>query len=655
MDDRNELRLREWERFTKGSRTCSSLVAPGVYRSWERCSQLCVDPFSKSGLDSAFLSKAEVSGYIVANTDSRSCRALQAIRDVADGLNLILTVYDKNGCLTGIVNHSYPAAMSVSLGVESLFLRDLSEGRVGTNAVSVALFEKKPVQVIGSEHYHTWFHRFSCTAAPLHDVAGGVIGAVGASSVDTSQNASTLALVISIAEIFDCWHAISRQKKQIGILEGGLEEIIDCLPDGALILDDEENIVKCNKSMLYGLKAKAHNLKAFVEDVRRMKDSGVTACSRSNGSSHYHGVGEYRIRDIVDDNQHAVGRNLRIASDSQGRGRHAGIVGNRAMYEFDDIVGYCDEMISLKDIARKAARFPSAILIRGESGTGKEIFAQAIHNASHKSNGPFVAINCGAIPDELVESELFGYESGAFTGALRNGKVGKIESASGGTLFLDEIESMPLNAQVALLRCLSDRAVTRIGGLGEIPVDIRVISATKADLLERMAEGRFREDLYYRISALTLVIPPLRSRGIDVKYLADHYISRFSDTFGMDKPDTDERFYESLLSYQWPGNVRELMNVVERALLLSNGGSLTSGELPPNFESGHSLERQLVDSISGDRNGDLLKFGETAIIRRILREENGNITRCAKRLGISRPTLYRRIRSLPGLYRPLRD
>ena len=219
------------------------------------------------------------------------------------------------------------------------------------------------------------------------------------------------------------------------------------------------------------------------------------------------------------------------------------------------------------EVARMAARSSSNVLIEGESGTGKELFAQAIHNASKRSAGPFVAVNCGAIPRELIASELFGYSEGAFTGAKKGGNPGKFELADGGTLFLDEIGDMPLEQQVALLRVIQEKSVSRIGSNQVIPVDVRIICATNKNLLELMQTGRFRQDLYYRLNVINLRILPLRERKEDIPVLFQHFLQQMNQE-GNQLSQQD--VIEHLLSYDWPGNVRELQNVVERFVHLEH-------------------------------------------------------------------------------------
>jgi sigma-54 dependent transcriptional regulator, acetoin dehydrogenase operon transcriptional activator AcoR len=305
----------------------------------------------------------------------------------------------------------------------------------------------------------------------------------------------------------------------------------------------------------------------------------------------------------------------------------------------------------VKSLAKKIAMSSSSVLIYGESGTGKEMFAQSIHDASNRKDKQFVAINCGAIPSEIIESELFGYEPGSFTGALKGGKLGKLEIASGGTLFLDEIESMPLNVQIKLLRALSSNCITKIGGVEEIPTDFRLISATKKDLLQEINKGNFREDLYYRINIITLKLPALEQRKSDIPILAEYYFDYYSKKFGLCNFNVAPEFYQALLNHSWPGNIRELKNVIERAILISDEADRIGVEhLPEDIYLNHQNEDYVKNiheklTINDKEQLNIMKIAEDMAINIVLQKEGGNLSRAAKKLGMARNTLYQKIQN----------
>jgi len=313
------------------------------------------------------------------------------------------------------------------------------------------------------------------------------------------------------------------------------------------------------------------------------------------------------------------------------------MVGAQARFTFGDIIGNSREILEAKRIAAIAASSSSTVLITGESGTGKELFAQAIHNASSCRNGLFIAVNCGAIPRDLIESELFGYEDGAFTGARQGGRPGKFELASGGTIFLDEIGEMPLEMQVRLLRVLQDKEITRVGGNRTLAVDVRVIAATNKDLYKEMEEGTFRRDLFWRLNVLNIHLPSLVQRKCDIPLLVRFFLRRMSKERGVEY-EIDDKAMKIILDYTWPGNIRELENTLERAVNFTEGNKIMEQHLPKVlFSDGREGLQQQRKSYS-------LEEVERRTICEALRHCRGNITKTAQALGIARNTLYFKLR-----------
>lgn len=306
-------------------------------------------------------------------------------------------------------------------------------------------------------------------------------------------------------------------------------------------------------------------------------------------------------------------------------------------YGMSNIVGVSKPMQEVFRVIERVANSSATVLITGESGTGKELIARALHTQSGRSTGPFVAINCGAIPSELLESELFGYEKGAFTGA-HNSKKGLVEQADGGTLFLDEISELLPRLQVKLLRVLQERELQRVGGDRAIKVDVRVIAATNADLTERIRSGDFRSDLFYRLNVVSVRIPPLRERVDDILPLAHHLLRKH------DGPQRITGFHtvtaQILRRYQWPGNVRELENVIERATLLAKGEEITLSDLPPELNAGSEVDRPapIGKSLSAARE-DFERY----FILECLRRHHGNVSRAAREAGLHRQNFYQKL------------
>ncbi len=308
---------------------------------------------------------------------------------------------------------------------------------------------------------------------------------------------------------------------------------------------------------------------------------------------------------------------------------------------FEGMLGNSEQMQSVFSSIRKVATTDASVLVLGESGTGKERVALAIHQRSARKDGPFVAINCSAIPESLIESELFGHEKGAFTGAHMQRK-GRIESASGGTLFLDEVGEIPALLQVKLLRFLQEQRIERVGGRQEIAVDTRVIAATNADLKQGMAAGTFREDLFYRLAVVQLTLPPLRARGDDILLLAQHFMQQFAAQTGKKNLALGPDAIRALHQHQWPGNVRELQNRIKRAVIMSEGKRLTAQDM-------ELAEANATGS--GSSLKDAREALEREMITEALRKHSGNISSAATELGISRPTFYELMEKL-GVQKP---
>ncbi len=291
-------------------------------------------------------------------------------------------------------------------------------------------------------------------------------------------------------------------------------------------------------------------------------------------------------------------------------------------------------MVKLFAVARRVAAAQSPVLIVGETGTGKEVIAERIHRQSARASGPFVRVNCASLPETLIESELFGHEKGAFTGAERR-RAGYFEAAAGGTLLLDEIGEMPPGVQATLLRAIERRAVVRVGGTGEIQVDVRILCATNRDLRREVEAGRFRQDLYYRIATFTLEVPPLRERPTEIVLLAELFSARFAENLELPRPQLSREAIDALSAHPWPGNVRELRNTMEHAVVMANGDTVRREHLPPPLASTSSPE---VPGIRGR-----VEEMERAALVSALAEEGGNRTRAAKRLGLSRRALLYKI------------
>jgi len=319
----------------------------------------------------------------------------------------------------------------------------------------------------------------------------------------------------------------------------------------------------------------------------------------------------------------------------------------REQYNFTNIIGQSREIRAVFDLMERVASTDATVLVQGESGTGKELIVRAIHHASPRTNGPFVALNCGAIPQNLVESRLFGHEKGAFTDAKFD-RIGAFEQAEKGTLFLDEISELSMDDQVKLLRALEEKRITRVGGSKEIPVDIRIVAATNCDLEQEVSRGSFRQDLFFRLNVFPLTIPPLRDRKEDIPLLVDHFMTLHSPKLAPHVKDISPEAVRNLQMYEWPGNVRELENAVQSALIICRQGTILPHHLPLRIQK----HPEYFISAASDHTGlekqveEVAESMERLIIVEALRRCDGNRTRAAEQLKISRKTLFNKMKKL---------
>jgi transcriptional regulator with PAS, ATPase and Fis domain len=313
-------------------------------------------------------------------------------------------------------------------------------------------------------------------------------------------------------------------------------------------------------------------------------------------------------------------------------------MGRRAIYTFDQIIGRSKNIKEIIQVGEEVADSKSTVLLTGESGTGKEIFAHAIHNHSNRHNKNFIVLNCASIPRSLIESELFGYEEGSFTGAKRGGNPGKFEIADGGTIFLDEIGEMPLDMQTRLLRVIQEGVVSRVGSNSQFPVDVRIIAATNKDLYEEVNKGNFRLDLYYRLKVLPIHLPPLRERREDIPLLVDYFNHKISKSINKKEMEIPEAYLQELIAYDWPGNVRELENILE---LMLNTRQMP--QLARTTKERSIKLNEIAMLPSGNEYLQSLESVEREHIKKMLEMNAYNISITAKSLGIGRNTLYRKM------------
>ncbi|HHW43783.1 MAG TPA: sigma 54-interacting transcriptional regulator [Desulfotomaculum sp.] len=437
---------------------------------------------------------------------------------------------------------------------------------------------------------------------------------------------------------------------QLELTSGKLSAVLESIHEGIIAVDRDGMITHCNRAAekLVG-KPREEMLGSRIDDL--WPDSPLTDVLLT-------GQG-YRDREELYGRPPEQMHLLVTATPIMQNSRPAGVVasfrnmaevrslayqltGEQRRLEFEHIKGISNQLAEVKKQASKVAQGSSTVLIRGESGTGKELFARAIHHASPRRDRPFVIVNCGAIPETLLESELFGYEEGAFTGARRGGRAGKFELAEGGTIFLDEIGDLPLHLQVKLLHVLQRRQVERVGGNKVISVNVRVIAATHRNLEEMCARGEFREDLYYRLNVIPLEIPPLRERREDIEILMEHFLNKYCSLLDKRITGFEQDVYQAFITYHWPGNVRELENAVEYAVNMEAGPVITLDSVPARIRNSWLRE----EGAEATLKSQLINTEKEILAAYLQKIQDGTMTRgqLAKLLGISRITLYRKIK-----------
>ncbi|MBM7614043.1 sigma 54-interacting transcriptional regulator [Alkaliphilus hydrothermalis] len=428
--------------------------------------------------------------------------------------------------------------------------------------------------------------------------------------------------------------------------------IIDSVDDGIVAVNKNQDIEMINSSgeKILGLgrkDVKDTNILsyfstegAFYDFMQKGEEFDNVEVSIINHSlkNHYLATG----RPVTNDNHKTIGMVVSF-SNFQKAVEIANIVTNTTEGAFSEIVGNSPKIEKIKKIVDTMAKNDSTALLRGESGTGKDLFAKAIHNLSGRRDNKFIAVNCAALPSSLMESELFGYEKGSFTGAINSGKSGLFLEADGGTIFLDEIAELPLALQAKLLRVLQEGVVRKIGSSKEEKINVRIIAATNKNLEEMIKQGTFREDLYYRLNVIPIFLPPLRERLEDLPILVKFIMGKLNRKLNLNITGADADFINSLLQYHWPGNIRELQNVIERAMILCSGNTLSTKELYFDLPISNQMKLGTTESFKEMKLKDIVASCEREVILREL-DKNKSLRRTAKALGISHTALINKVK-----------
>ncbi|TCR87765.1 sigma-54-dependent Fis family transcriptional regulator [Rhizobium sp. BK376] len=637
---------RAWERLLEGKQETRRPTLPvrsTIQDSWSRCAEGGIDAQRNEAPIETDRDAVEALTRGSSELLEAAMRPFSTIGRMLDGTGAMLALADSDGVLINVMGDKRTVfdGMDIHLGVGGKWTEDV----VGTNGIGTALWTGEPVFVHAAEHFCAGIKSWTCAGAPIRDPFDGkVIGVVDLSGHPDIFRPHNIALVAAAAREIERALADSQTAERMRLLEAFIASANNYhASDGLLIIDRQGRAIYHNNVPL-------PEGRRLGEVVRR---GGVNCWSPElSGSGFLDSVATnlpetMRNCDVCPLELDGDIRGAALVFANRARGRTVSIgsrVSDRLKEACAQIVGESETLRAAVDIACRVAETEdvTSLLIQGETGVGKELFARLIHAGSRKSAGsPFIALNCGAVTKELFGSELFGHVSGAFTGALRDGKAGVFELADGGVLSLDEIGEMPLDIQPFLLRVLEERVVHRLGDSRARYVDVRLVASTNRDLKQEVAAGRFRRDLFYRVSAVTIAVPPLRERGDDCLLLLDHFNRNMADRRAVSLLRFTNEALDAMLAYQWPGNVRELRNLVERLHLLARNRLIAVDDLPPEI-----AEHQAIESrIAMGTETEVLTFAEAerqAIIT-ALSAEQGNLSRVAHRLGISRPTLYRKM------------
>jgi len=639
MDNYTEFITKAWNEFVKYG-IDNKKVKKHIRDSWIRCKEYNVDYMDGRGVEKY---KAPVGIKVKENIDlvSVAHSIMENLYNTISGSGFALFLADKDGYIIDVIGDDSILEKARDLRFTKGAL--WSEKAVGTNAIGTCLYLNKPIQTIGAEHYGIQQHSWTCSSAPIHDSDGKIIGCINMSGICKDAHLHTLGIVIAAAESI---------KKQLElILSYNLLNItFDSIVEGMIVIDEKfnikrvnhraENILDMNQDEIFEINIKEAlgnlNFDYIIENYEETYNN--IECDFN--------INNKRIKCILNivpmnANNRSMGVVITFRESKSVHRLVNKVVGYKANYKFKDIVTSNDKMINMINFAKRASRSECNILIEGPSGTGKELVAQAIHNYSQRSDGPFVAVNCASIPRDLMESEFFGYDKGAFTGAAKEGHPGKFELADGGTIFLDELGELPLDMQSKLLRVLDNNTIVRVGGNYEKKLDVRIIGATNKELKKEVSKKTFREDLYYRLNVMNIKTIPLKERKEDIETLARYFVNNLNfknkDKYKLIKTD----YINGLKKHDWPGNVRELRNAIERDYYSSEKDIICV----------QSLEKSQIieDNFNNEKASDVGEIVPIDILEResIIKAINfcgGNILKSAEMLGISRATIYRKIK-----------
>ncbi|PEM28796.1 sigma-54-dependent Fis family transcriptional regulator [Bacillus wiedmannii] len=604
--------LHTWKKFVDEGVLDSNRMNERISESWHRCKQANVNPHMNKGqkiLSSNIFQDQKKKSQIFLDI---AIPQLQNMRKTIDELQMMALLIDPDGYVLSLSGNQQTLKRAKHIN----FIEGVkwTEAAVGTNAIGTALQIEEAIMISGTEHYSVASHSWSCAAAPIHNDDGKLIGVLDFSCPIEFSHPYMLGMVTSIAHVIERECSIRVHQNELHLIHRFLD-----------VIDSDEQVVICNHRDV--IVSASKKVRERVSNWSRMKLEDLMQ----------HGL-KPKLEVPVYSNDRMIGKCIYVQENKQGNLFSASPFINGIT--FPGVIGTSNAFQHTLEEIKLVSPTDASVYVCGETGVGKEYVARAIHKNSPRKNGPFIAVNCGSLPKELMESELFGYAEGAFTGARRQGYKGKFEQADGGTIFLDEIGEVPPEMQVALLRVLQERTVTPIGSSKEVPVNIRIITATHKDLLRLVEEGKFRQDLYYRLHVYPLYVPSLIERKEDIPYFIQDFCERKNWNVVFPKSICNQ-----FSQHKWPGNIRELLNVLERIYILSQGREICEKQISFLLQTMMGNQHQLALQTENQTEHTLNfreKIQRDSMVE-ALEKTNGNVSLAAKLLDVPRSTFYKRM------------
>lgn len=635
-----------WQKFVDtGILVNHSIVPEQIIESWTRSVANKVNPYQK--INSHVLSSIQIKNLLSKNEEiiSLSKPFLENLYSFMAGSKFVVALFDPSGYILDIMGDE--DVISQIKTVNFIVGANWGESSVGTSCVSLILHHNSPMQVRASEHFYRHGHGITGSGAPIQNLSGKLLAGLTIFGPAKNANPHTLGMAVAAAHAINYYIRSIKEHTKVRLASDFRKLVLESLPEAIVVLNSDHNIwltnerakevlnlsQKCvGQNFIESLGKGNTAVLNLINDRKSIVDEEIKIICKGSSKNLTLTCNAFICSEKSD-----IGKLLIFNELSRAKILANRMVGAKAKLKFTDFIGQHSSHLESVRLGKKAAQSSSNVLILGESGSGKNILAQAIHNESNRANGPFVLVNCAAIPRELISSELFGYADGAFTGSKRGGNPGKFELADGGTICLDEIGEMPLDLQTALLSVLEDRSIVRVGGKEVTPVNVRIIATTNRNLKEAIDKGQFRADLYYRLNVVTIELPPLRERISDIAILAKHFAKVIGYKTHNDPFTISEKAIDILSSYSWPGNARELSNVIERAINITAGNIIEEDNLPSDIPRDNFIIAQ----------NKFINIKDKCSERQILIDKINSYmpkTKIAEELNISRCTLYRKLK-----------